>query len=476
MIGSGPPGSAAPGGGAPGGEDLAGYDPSTYRGARPYVGAPDHPDAPDQPAGYDRPGEYDRPSEESGKPHRGIEALGAYETAQAGEDAGAYHGPGSYQGSGVYDEPVAYQGPSSDPGPGPGPAPGPGTGPVPGTGLYAQLPVTYSGDQPPVTYSGDQPPVTYSGDEPSGTEYGVLGRYNSGLYGPSDDDEPSGYLQQDTGEGPDADDYGDFWRPPSNRGGGAHASRTGPPPDPDAPPLPGAPGDTSVYKRTPVRRQAGFLLTTAIVVLVLVVVGVFFLFRSNGGTHHPTAGGSPSASKPATSAPPSSPASAPPAPPLTGADGHLGIPRSIGSLQLNALLTQKYVGKSVVQQEANSFFIPYRDVVSGFYTTDPSAASFTATEPRLMFLVSYLAGSGNAKSALHSFMTNHTFYGQYQIQPGNMGGVAACGWLAQQPSPVAHCMWADANTYADFYAWNSKPAALATTMLATRPQVELAKK
>ena len=187
------------------------------------------------------------------------------------------------------------------------------------------------------------------------------------------------------------------------------------------------------------------------------------------------AAGSPSRSTPPTSAPPSSPASTPPAPPLTEAGGHLGVPRSIGSLRLNALLTQKFVGQSVRHQDANSFFIPDSDVASGFYTTDPSVATFSAGEPRLMFLVAYLAGSGNPASDLHSFMTNHTFHGQYQISPGSMGGVAACGWLSGQSSPVAHCMWADANTYADFYSWNSKPAALAQTMIATRPQVELKK-
>ena len=34
-------------------------------------------------------------------------------------------------------------------------------------------------------------------------------------------------------------------------------------------------------------------------------------------------------------------------------------------------------------------------------------------------------------------------------------------------------MWADKNTYADFYAWRSSPAALAKAMLAARPEIEL---
>jgi hypothetical protein len=34
-------------------------------------------------------------------------------------------------------------------------------------------------------------------------------------------------------------------------------------------------------------------------------------------------------------------------------------------------------------------------------------------------------------------------------------------------------MWADGNTYADFYAWDSSQSALAKTMIAIRSQVEL---
>ncbi len=93
-----------------------------------------------------------------------------------------------------------------------------------------------------------------------------------------------------------------------------------------------------------------------------------------------------------------------------------------------------------------------------------------------MFLVAYLRGSGNPGSAVRSFLANHTFYAQQRIDPGPLGGQAACGLLPQQPAPVAHCLWADANTYADFYAWGSSPAALAQTMIAIRPQVELAHK
>jgi len=148
------------------------------------------------------------------------------------------------------------------------------------------------------------------------------------------------------------------------------------------------------------------------------------------------------------------------------------VPRHIGSLQLNPALTDKFVGHKVRRQFANSFFIPTRDVVSGFYTTDPSATTFTANDHRLMFLTAYLHGTGNAKSALHSFMTNDTFTGQHQVDAGPPGGKAACGQLAHQATLVAHCMWADNNSYADFYAWNTSPAELATTMRAIRPKIQ----
>ena len=89
-----------------------------------------------------------------------------------------------------------------------------------------------------------------------------------------------------------------------------------------------------------------------------------------------------------------------------------------------------------------------------------------------MFLAAYLSGTGNAKAALHDFMTNSTFTDQHQVNAGPQGGVAACGLLPQQPSPVAHCMWADGNSYADFYGWNSSPSELAKTMISVRPRIQ----
>lgn len=227
-----------------------------------------------------------------------------------------------------------------------------------------------------------------------------------------------------------------------------------------------------------------FLAVAAGVIAVGIVIAAVLLTHHSPARH--AASGTPPASSPAGK--PSSPASTPPtptptptptgkpppAPPPTSAQGHLGVPRHIGSLRLNPALTDKFVGSKVQQQFANSFFIPAGDVASGFYTADPSAATFSAKDNRLMFLAAYLHGTGDAKSALHSFMTNRTFSGQQQVNAGPPGGKAACAQLAHQTTPVAHCMWADNNSYADFYAWNTSPSELATMMRAIRPEVERA--
>jgi hypothetical protein len=92
-----------------------------------------------------------------------------------------------------------------------------------------------------------------------------------------------------------------------------------------------------------------------------------------------------------------------------------------------------------------------------------------------MFLATYLDGTGNPASALHTFMLSRQFSGQRQVSAGPLGGVAACGYLGKtRGGPVPHCMWADANSYADFYGWGSSLSSLAKTMIAIRPQVELA--
>jgi hypothetical protein len=259
--------------------------------------------------------------------------------------------------------------------------------------------------------------------------------------------------------------------------GGAHALRPGdtrlPPPPPPSGPV-GPRGN----QRSPDIRPILFLAAAAAIIAVGAVVAAVLLSTHHSPARH-TASSTPPASHPAHS--PSSRPSPPPTPtpaqtgnppPRTGANGHLGVPGHIGSLKLTPSLTGKYVGPKVRRQFANSFFIPAHDVVSGFYTTNPSATTFNANDHRLMYLAAYLHGTGNAKSALHSFMTNDTFNRQHQVHAGPPGGKAACAELAHQATPVAHCMWVDGNSYADFYAWNTSPSELATTMRAIRPEVE----
>jgi hypothetical protein len=69
-------------------------------------------------------------------------------------------------------------------------------------------------------------------------------------------------------------------------------------------------------------------------------------------------------------------------------------------------------------------------------------------------------------------MANDTFTGQHEVDAGSQGGKAACARLAHQATPVAHCMWADNNSYADFYAWSTSPSELAKTMREIRPEVQ----
>jgi len=218
-----------------------------------------------------------------------------------------------------------------------------------------------------------------------------------------------------------------------------------------------------------------FLAAVAAVIAVGAVVAAVLLTTHHGPAHH-AASSTPPASHPARSPSPSptpTPTQTHNPPSQTGANGHLGVPGHIGPLKLTPALTDKFVGPKVRRQFANSFFIPAHDVVSGFYTTNPSATTFTSNDHRLMFLAAYLHGTGDAKSALHSFMTNKTFAGQHQVDAGPPGGKAACARLARQATPVAHCMWVDGNSYADFYAWNTSPSDLATTMRTIRPKVQL---
>ena len=242
-----------------------------------------------------------------------------------------------------------------------------------------------------------------------------------------------------------------------------------PPPPPPGPDGPGG------HQRSGDIRPILFLAAVAAVIAVGAVVAAVLLTTHHGPAHH-AASSTPPASHPARSPSPSptpTPTQTHNPPSQTGANGHLGVPGHIGPLKLTPALTDKFVGPKVRRQFANSFFIPAHDVVSGFYTTNPSATTFTSNDHRLMFLAAYLHGTGDAKSALHSFMTNKTFAGQHQVDAGPPGGKAACARLARQATPVAHCMWVDGNSYADFYAWNTSPSDLATTMRTIRPKVQL---
>ena len=246
------------------------------------------------------------------------------------------------------------------------------------------------------------------------------------------------------------------------------------------PPPPTGPVSPHGHQRSPDIRPILFLAAAAAVIAVAAVIAALLLTSHHNPARH-AASSTPPTSHPAHS-PSSRPSSHPTPTPTqtgqpatavrTGASGHLGVPGRIGSLQFTPALTDKFVGSKVRQQFANSFFIPAHDVVSGFYTTNPSATTFAANDHRLMYLAAYLHGTGNAKSALHSFMTNDTFTGQHQVDAGPPGGKAACAQLAHQTGPVAHCMWVNGNSYADFYAWNTSPSQLATTMRAIRPEVE----
>jgi hypothetical protein len=314
-----------------------------------------------------------------------------------------------------------------------------------------------------------------SGYEGEIDPYGYPGIYG-GAARPYEPSGAYGGAEVDAGDDGGADANRQSGR--SGQRGEAHAGRPGTqrPASHPSPPAPtGLDNGVPPSQPAPARREAWFLITVLAVIVAAGVIAAVLLLGHHGKPRHAAA--SP-AQTPSATLPPASSSAPPPAglavpPPLTGAAGHLGVPRHIGVLHVNPQLTQRYVGPSVRQQDANSFFIPVRDVVSGFYTTSPSMTTFAATDPRLMFLVAYLDGSGNAKTALRGFMSSHTFYGQQRIDPGRLGGVAACGLLPQRPAPVAHCMWADSNTYADFYAWHSSTSELAKTMIANRARVEL---
>lgn len=376
--------------------------------------------------------------------------------------------PGTYRTPGSHQESTGYGAP-------PPAAHERGSYPPPGPQPYQAS----SADEPP-PYDVPKPrPYQGGGETGSPGRYGGAGNHGAsgGAGDPEAYDERSGYNEpidyrpDDADSGASRDEPGRYrpFREPEGRGSGPHASPTRPAPPP---PLPGVPGNTSVYRSPAGRRQLVVLGAAVAVVVAAGITAAVLLLSPHGKPRHPTAGGHPAGSGHSRSASPSAPASPPPSPPLTGASGRLRVPSAIGSLRLNPALTDKFVGSAVRHRDASSFVIPKSDVVSGFYTSDPAATAFTAKQPRIMFLAAYLNGTGHAKTALHDFMTNSTFTGQHRVSAGPRGGVAACGLLPQKPTPVAHCMWADANSYADFYAWNSSQSALAKTMLSVRPRIE----
>jgi hypothetical protein len=461
-------------------------DPAAYSLPSPYgePGVYSEPIAQGEPGVYSEPAAYRDPA---GYP----DPAGYGESDQHGDPAhypesGSYGGPIVQDDHGGYPEPAAYGGAHGQPGAysDPGIYSEPGYGPPEG---YVE-PSDYP--EPDYPEPGDHREPAGQGESAGHGEHGGGGDL-VGFWGPGNYDEPAApgalgrypdpdvedlgrYPEPDVeepGQRPDEpEDYSEFWRS-GNRG--LHASKS------DArKAIAELPRHPSRKPEGGQRRQTGFLVAVVAVIVAASATAIVLFFAHHARPiHHPLASQqrTTSTGSPRTSSPASGPASPAPPIPLTGAYGHLGIPRQIGSVKLNPQLTQRFVGSSVRLQDANSFFIPPGDVVSGFYTASPSSTSFTASQPRLMFISAYLDGSGDASSALHEFMTTHTFYGQHSVNPGKLGGVAACGLLPQQPTPVAHCMWADANTYTDFYAWNSSPSALASAMLAVRPSIELAR-
>lgn len=441
----------------------AGYSQPVPPGPEPEPGPGPEPEGATPEPGHPPEGLVPRQPAEGGGPvwtsKRSPAAQRAYQPPESGAEArrhrpAAPYEPGTYRTPGAHQESTVYGASPPSPGEqGSHPPPGPPQGPPP---PQAATPGRYGG-----------------AGHPGGSER----RGDPGAYDEPGYHEPVDYRPDDADSGASRAEPGRHrpFREPEGGGGGAYAAPRRPTGPTAPPPPPSMPGDTSVYRSRTARRQLMILGAAVVVIVAAGVTAAVLLLGHHGKPPRAAAGGHPSATAHSHSASPSTPAtpaSPPPSPPLTGAAGRLGVPSTIGSLRLNPALTGKYVGSSVRRRDANSFFIPKSDVVSGFYTSDPAATTFTAKEPRIMFLAAYLAGAGNAKTALHDFMTNSTFTGQHQVSAGPRGGVAACGLLPQKPTPVAHCMWADANSYADFYAWNSSPSALAKTMIGVRSKIE----
>ena len=214
------------------------------------------------------------------------------------------------------------------------------------------------------------------------------------------------------------------------------------------------------------RKKAWRLLAAgAVTAVVAAAAAAYVLTLNHGQTSRNTPAGS------ARNSSPPGPAAAA-SPPVVGAEGNVAAPAQIGSLRFNPVLTQRFITSKLKRQISDDFGAFPNDVVGGFYTSDPAAAN-TSKHYQLWFDVAYLSGTGHSDVALRAFLANRSLQSPAQIPVGPMGGKAACAWLQVKSGRLAHCMWVDNNTYADFYAWGSSRAALAETMLAARPHIEI---
>ena len=432
-------------------------------------------------------GADDSPHQPSDSPHRPSQ-IGAGESVPSGP--GSFGQPPSGHGGpwqpGPYGQPPAGHGGPWQPGPYGQPPAGHGGPWQPGP--YGQPPAGHGGPWQPGPYS--QPPAGHGGPWQPGP-YGQLppvGRpppWQPVRYNPHSLAGPGSYSQvpsQGQGGPWHAGPYG----PP--RAGAPGMYGYAPPPGPGlsgpgsygAPQLdqqgqycfrePIAPYSTRSLPGERRRKAWQLLALGTIVAVVAAAVAAYAITLDFGPSPRNTAAGSAR-----SSAPPPDKASrpAPSAGPLVvGGDGNVAAPAQIGSLHFNPVLTNRYITGKLKQQVSDDFGSSPGGVVGGFYTSNPAAKS-TSRSYQLWFDVAYLAGAGRPDAAVRSFLASGTLQSPAQIPAGPVGGKAACSWLQVKSGRLAHCMWVDKNTYADFYAWRSTRAALAKTMLAARPRIEI---
>jgi hypothetical protein len=105
------------------------------------------------------------------------------------------------------------------------------------------------------------------------------------------------------------------------------------------------------------------------------------------------------------------------------------------------------------------------DVVSAVYVSGNSAAG--NTEQIVMFFGGHLANADPAGS-IAGFLH---FAGAAEVNPGSLGGRAACVEKAPGTS-VALCVWFDNDSFGEIWSPTMKAAALANEMSTMRPAVE----